>query len=255
MVTVNKNKTFILDTNVILHDSSCINHFDEHDVVVPITVLEELDHFKKGNQTLNFHAREFVRALDNLSANKLFNGGVSIGTGRGRISIKLEQELHPDLRQHFPATAKPDHQILNIGYQLAHSDTSRSYILVTKDVNFRMKAKAVGLMAEDYTSDHVKDVRGLYTGCRCIENVDHGLVEELYRSGEGIKPDRLESDNRLLPNEYLILRNGKKSVLSTFRSQESVITTIRKRVFTVSPLVMPSRVLPFTPCVIWKHRW
>ncbi|MCI5137512.1 MAG: ribonuclease, partial [Candidatus Electrothrix sp. AR1] len=84
-------KSFILDTNVILHDSSCINHFDEHDIIVPITVLEELDNFKKGNQSVNFHAREFVRSLDKLSSNKLFNGGVPLGEGKGRLSIKLEQ--------------------------------------------------------------------------------------------------------------------------------------------------------------------
>ena len=79
-MTLRKKKIFVLDTNVILHDSSCIYQFQEHDVVVPITVLEELDQFKKGNETLNYHAREFVRSLDSLSGDKLFNGGVKIGT-------------------------------------------------------------------------------------------------------------------------------------------------------------------------------
>lgn len=72
-----KKKFFVLDTNVILHDSSCMYHFEENDVVVPIAVLEELDQFKKGNETLNHHAREFVRALDDLSGDKLLNGGGS----------------------------------------------------------------------------------------------------------------------------------------------------------------------------------
>lgn len=229
MADRSNNKTFILDTNVILHDSTCINHFAEHDVVVPITVLEELDHFKKGNQTLNFHAREFVRALDCLSANKLFNGGVPIGSGKGRISIKLEQKLHPDLGRHFPAAAKPDHQILNIGYHLAENDASKSFILVTKDVNLRMKAKAVGLMAEDYTTDHVKDIRSLYTGCRCIENTECSLIEELYSSSEGIAPEKVKPETPLLPNEYIILRNGKKSALSTFQTRQNSIVTIRKK--------------------------
>lgn len=236
MANRNSNKTFILDTNVILHDSSCINHFAEHDIVVPITVLEELDQFKKGNQTLNFHAREFVRALDNLSANKLLNGGVPIGSGKGRISIKLEQELHPDLRQHFPAATKPDHQILNIGYYLSRDDTSRSFILVSKDVNLRMKAKAVGLMAEDYTTDHVKDIGALYTGCRCIENTECRIIEELYSNREGIGVEKLNPDKSLLPNEYIILRNGKKSALSTFLSREGSIVTIRKQnVYGITP--------------------
>ena len=125
MTSSSSTKTFILDTNVILHDSACINNFQEHDIVIPITVLEELDQFKKGNQTLNYHAREFVRALDTLSAGKLLNGGVRIGPDKGRVSIKLEQVLHEDLRQHFPAASKPDHQILNIGYHLARADQSR----------------------------------------------------------------------------------------------------------------------------------
>ncbi|MCI5158979.1 MAG: ribonuclease, partial [Candidatus Electrothrix sp. AUS1_2] len=116
-------KTFILDTNVILHDSSCIRHFDEHDIIVPITVLEELDHFKKGNQSVNFHAREFVRSLDDLSAKKLFNGGVSLGEDKGNLSIKLEQEPHPELQRHFPAFSKPDHRFLNICYHLYKGDT------------------------------------------------------------------------------------------------------------------------------------
>ena len=69
-------KIFVLDTNVILHDSSCIYEFEHHDVILPVTVLEELDRFKKGSEILNFHAREFVRILDNLSADKLMNGGI-----------------------------------------------------------------------------------------------------------------------------------------------------------------------------------
>ena len=69
-------KTFVLDTNVILHDSSCIEHFDEHDIVIPITVIEELDQFKKGGEIINFHARQFLRTLDNLSSNRIFNGGI-----------------------------------------------------------------------------------------------------------------------------------------------------------------------------------
>ena len=71
-----KKKIFIIDTNVILHDSSCLYHFEEHDIIVPITVLEELDSFKKGHQIINYHARQFVRALDELSSDKLFNGGM-----------------------------------------------------------------------------------------------------------------------------------------------------------------------------------
>lgn len=229
-------KTFILDTNVILHDSDCINNFQEHDIVIPITVLEELDQFKKGNQSLNFHAREFVRTLDSLSAGKLLNGGVRIGPDKGRVSIKLEQELHRDLRLHFPAASKPDHQILNIGYHLAAADPSRRYILVTKDVNLRMKAKAVGLLAEDYTTDHVKNIGGLYTGCRRLEEVDFELIEALHREPAGVAAESLPEHAELLPNEYLILRNIRKSVLATYQPGERRLVKLhRSSVYGITP--------------------
>lgn len=222
-------KTFILDTNVILHDSSCIHHFDEHDVVIPITVLEELDQFKKGSQSLNFHAREFVRILDGLSANKLFNGGVPIGAGKGRVSVKLEYPLHPDLHDHFPAGGKPDHRILNISYHLSRQDENRRYILVTKDINLRMKAKAVGLMADDYTTDHVNDCKSTYSGNRCIEVETGELIENLYREEEGCAADQLLLQERLLANEYLILRNGKQSALACFKERPGTIAAVHKR--------------------------
>jgi PhoH-like ATPase len=236
MTSSSSPKTFILDTNVILHDSSCINHFQEHDIVIPITVLEELDSFKKGNLTLNYHAREFVRALDNMSAGKLFNGGVRIGPDKGLVSIKLEQAPHEDLKQHFPAAAKPDHQILNLGYHLAKADDSRRYILVTKDVNLRMKAKAIGLMAEDYTTDHVKDIGGLYTGCRCLDGMDAEVIETLHRENEVVDSALLPLESPLVANEYLIVRNNRKSVLATFRPGDRTLCKIhRKTVYGIIP--------------------
>jgi PhoH-like ATPase len=161
-------KTFVLDTNVILHDSSCLTQFKHHAVVVPITVIEELDHFKKGNQSINYHAREFLRSLDGLGGEAIFNGGVPIGPGRGTVRIQLERELHADLERNFPRT-KPDHLILNCAYSLAKESRGRRVVLVSKDVNLRLKAKAVGLPSEDYTTDHVKDLSALYTGKRALE--------------------------------------------------------------------------------------
>jgi PhoH-like ATPase len=164
-MTPKKEKTFVLDTNVILHDSSCIYHFQENDKVIPITVLEELDQFKKGNSSLNYHAREFLRNLDSISGDLMFETGIGIGEGHGKIMIKLEREFHPDLKLNF-STQKADHHVLNICYHLNKDNPSRQVILVSKDVNLRMKAKAVNLTAQDYTSDHVKDVSALYEGLR-----------------------------------------------------------------------------------------
>ena len=222
-----KKKVFVLDTNVILHDSSCLHHFEEHDVVVPIVVLEELDQFKKGNETLNYHAREFLRALDALSGDKLFNGGVQLGPGQGRIGLRLESEFHPDLTPSF-SPAKPDHHILNAAYQIATGKPARQAILVSKDVNLRMKAKSIGLMAQDYRSDQVADVSALYTGSRTEEEIDGQLIDRLYRDPFAIDPAELDLDDAPRPNEYLILRNGRKSALATFDAADNAIRHVDK---------------------------
>jgi PhoH-like ATPase len=147
-----KKATFILDTNVILHDSACIYHFGKNDIVIPVKVLEELDQFKKGSEILNYHAREFVRTLDLLCGEHLFNGGVPIGPGLGKITVKLDRKFHEDIVLSF-SESRPDHHVLNIAYHLAKENPSLQVILVTKDVNLRIKAKSVGLVAQDYKSD------------------------------------------------------------------------------------------------------
>ncbi len=226
-MAVSKRKVFVLDTNVILHDSSCIYHFQEHDLVLPITVLEELDRFKKGNEILNFHAREFVRTLDSLSGDKLFTGGVRIGPGLGKISIKLERVLHKDLRFMFSGQ-NGDHSILNIAYYLAREHPTREVILVSKDVNLRMKAKALGLLAQDYRSDHVKDVYSLYTGHRVEDGVAGDLINQLYAEPYEVEARRFPFGKALLPNEYVILRNGRASGLAVHHAGHGVLRRVDK---------------------------
>lgn len=220
-------KIFVLDTNVILHDSKCIHQFQENDIVVPITVLEELDHFKKGNETLNFHAREFTRALDSLSGDRMFEEGVPLGEGLGRMVVALEREVHDDLRFSF-SDPKPDHQILNIAYWLSQDHTDRTVILVSKDVNLRMKAKSIGLLAQDYTTDHVKDVSALYPGHRVEENVPEEVIRGMYEPDAEVDAADLNLTNGLTPNEYLILRNGRKSALGVYDSGNDSIRRVDK---------------------------
>ncbi len=235
-----ENKIFILDTNVILHDSTCIHHFDEHDIIIPITVLEELDQFKKGTQTINFHAREFVRELDKLSANKLFNGGLSLGEGKGKISVRLEKSPHPDLATIFPHAASPDHRILNIAYHVSLQNRGHAVILVSKDVNLRMKARSVNLMAEDYTTDHVRNPEQLYSGCRYEEDVQSELIEKLFAPDGHIRPDEFRHAAPFHPNEFMVLRNGRKSALAAYvpgdMENEFVIRRISKEsVYGITP--------------------
>lgn len=226
-MTATPKKIFVLDTNVILHDSRCIHQFGEHDIVIPIPVIEELDNFKKGNESLNFHAREFVRTLDSLSGDKLFNTGVSIGPGLGKISIKLDRGFSESIVANF-STSKPDHHILNIGYQVAKEFTERKVILVSKDVNLRMKAKAVGLMAQDYKNDHVTNIQKLYTGTRTIEEVDSEHIDLMYAPPYEFPAAELACEPPLLPNEYLILRDDRKSALAVYDADAGLIKHVDK---------------------------
>ncbi len=222
-----KSKVFVLDTNVVLHDSSCIYRFEDNDVVVPIAVVEELDQFKKGSNSVNFHAREFVRSMDALSGDRIFDGGIEIAPGLGRISVKLDRVFHADLAAAF-SPAKPDHRILNVAYCLAREDRKRDVVLVTKDVNLRMKAKAVGLQAEDYTSDHVKDVSALYQGHRVVEGVSAALIDQLYVEDGGVEIGQFEMTPAPVANEYLVLKSGRKSALVVYDDQLGRLRRVEK---------------------------
>jgi PhoH-like ATPase len=233
----NHSKIFVLDTNVILHDSSCLRQFEDNDIVIPITVLEELDHFKKGNGSLNYHARQFVRDLDAVSANELFDGGIELGPGLGKVMVKFERSLHSDLVDHFSRN-EPDHAILNTAYHCAKKHPARPVILVSKDVNLRMKAKSIGLQAEDYITDHVKDVADLYRGYRQIDDVPDEAINALYL-GQDVPADSLElgeAPSPLSPNEFLILRNASKSALAAVDTTGRRIRHVEKRsVYGISP--------------------
>ena len=218
-------KTFVLDTNVILHDSTCIYHFDEHDIVIPITVIEELDRFKKGKEILNCNAREFLRSLDDLTGQHIFNGGVPIGEGKGKISVHLEASFHEKLKANFNNT-QADHRILNVAYHIAENKGFDQVVLVTKDVNLRMKAKSIGLTAENYRSDHVQNPAELYKGRYVVENVDGALIDLLYQTPFTIPVEALELPATPLANAFLILRNGYKSALGVYDAANEAVQRI-----------------------------
>jgi len=159
-------KLFVLDTNVILHDSNCIENFEEHDIAIPITVIEELDKFKKGHEDVNFHAREFLRRLDQINGDLLTGLGASLGPGQGAIRVVISSELDERLL-HALRHDSPDHRILNAAMKLQQGEPGRAVVLVSKDTNLRIKARSLGLTAEDYTSDKVESFDKLYTGRNC----------------------------------------------------------------------------------------
>src|SRR5690606_10089255 len=128
------------------------------DVAVPITVLEELDHFKKGDTVVNLQAREFIRHLDKLSSSDLLQEWIPLdGADLGRMRVVPEGGSSVDAREVF-GNDKNDHRILNAALALTEAEPQRDVILVSKDINLRVKARALNLRAEDYETVRVKDV-------------------------------------------------------------------------------------------------
>src|SRR6476646_1734301 len=218
---------FVLDTNVILHDSGCIFNFAEHDIAIPITVLEELDKFKKGNEDINFQSREFLRRLDELTGDALSETGASLGEGRGSIRVVLGGELDSRLKASFFQDS-PDHRILNTALVLQKREHARPVVLISKDTNLRMKAKSLGLPAQDYTSDKIESYEKLYTGKRVITDAASETISRFYENSGYVPANLVECVTSPVPNENFILRNGSKSVLATYRAAEQMLVRVEK---------------------------
>jgi PhoH-like ATPase len=225
-------KTFVFDTNVILHDPTCIQHFQENNIIIPLSVIEELDHFKRGNQVINLNAREFARTLDTITGNDIFNGGVSLGRGKGKIRIVITKGLSREIHDVFRED-NVDHRVLSAAFEANRIVKNKeSVILVTKDVNLRMKAKALGIPAEDYTTDQVVNVEELYSGKDIVENFDDDLLQKLYQAPFEIPATKVARKLKaeLVPNKYFILRNQSRSALAHLDSEISLFRKIDKQI-------------------------
>ncbi|NDH34559.1 MAG: PhoH family protein [Betaproteobacteria bacterium] len=168
------SRLFVLDTNVLLHDPSSLFRFDEHDVYLPMVTLEELDAHKKGMSEVSRHARQISRSLDQLmlaSGTDPANGMLLNALGNSEASGKLliqTQDLKFDLPAGLPE-GKADNQILGVVKSLQQSRNDREVVLVSKDINMRIKARALGLIAEDYLNDQVlEDTDLLYSGMTAL---------------------------------------------------------------------------------------
>ncbi|MGM9766185.1 MAG: PhoH family protein [Candidatus Cryptobacteroides sp.] len=174
-------KIFVLDTNIILHDYKAIRKFQDNDIVIPIAVIEELDKFKKGNDALSFNARGFMRTIDRLTEGKMFGkSGVPVGKGLGNIKIEPNHPFPDNMKDLFHDDIQ-DHRILSTAIWVRDNNPDRFTALVTKDINLRMKAKAAGMVAQDYLTDRVEDnrVEDSQKTVQVIENLDAGNLQEL----------------------------------------------------------------------------
>ncbi|NLB25751.1 MAG: ribonuclease, partial [Bacteroidales bacterium] len=222
-----KSKIFILDTNVILHDHTCIYQFQDNDIILPITILEELDKFKRGNDLINYQAREFVRVLDEIVGDELFNGGKSLGIGKGKLRIETGKPFSETIISSFREDI-PDHRILAIAEYIKNTYPKRRTVLVTKDINLRMKAKSLGISAEDYKTDKVTDVNVLDKTITTFDNFNEALIAQLYEKGS-LAPEEVKKDYHWEANECFILKNSSSSVLARFDSKNNKIVRVEKK--------------------------
>lgn len=232
-----EKKIFILDTSVILFEHNSILNFDEHDIGIPITVLEELDNFKKGNDTKNFEAREFIRLIDKLAKDQMLHKWNPLnGKNKGNFKVLMETGSNGtlDANKVFNEN-KADHRILNSALLLQKEQKDRPVILVSKDINLRLKAKSLGLAAEDYTTGKVQNLNSLYCGKTVIDSVDPDVIDLLYAKGY-CPPEDLLGDATLTKNHYYILRSGKKSILAFYNSANGMVEHVEKRsVYGIKP--------------------
>ncbi|RZL29741.1 MAG: PhoH family protein [Pedobacter sp.] len=220
-----KKKIFVLDTSVILYDHDAINNFHEHDVAIPIQVLEELDNFKSGNDTRNFEARSFIRLIDQTSKEKLISDWVALkAQNAGKFKVILnEQPLKINAEEIF-GKGKTDHKILNAALSLREENPEKKVVLVSKDICLRLKAKALDLFAEDYETGKIKNVDELYAGKTELLNFDESIIES-------VKKDKmLGSANIGLTakegNHFFVLKNKRKTANVFFNHSNQTISLV-----------------------------
>ncbi|RYY37206.1 MAG: PhoH family protein [Sphingobacteriaceae bacterium] len=211
-------KIFVLDTSVILYDHNAFQNFQEHDVAIPVQVLEELDNKKSGNDTRNFEARSFLRLIDDISKNNLLNQWTPLnGQNRGSFKVIMDTKSATDAEKIF-GSDKTDHRILNAALSLQEEYPEKRVILVSKDICLRLKAKSLNINAEDYETGKVKNVDELYTGVTEVGKVTEKVISQLN------KQNSLSAEQLSLPaypgNHFYVL-NSKRSSVPVFFNANS----------------------------------
>jgi PhoH-like ATPase len=218
--TVRKRKTFIIDTSVLLYDSRSIHSFPRNDVVIPLVVLDELDRFKDKKGLIGENARYVNRYLDELRKKGNLHSGITIEDLDQTIKVelggfdKVPVGLDPDC---------PDNRIISCVLQ--YSDKKdRHVIMVTKDINFRVKCDSLGISSEDYYKDRVVQHQDeFYKGYTDVIVDDPTIIDDLYLGN--IFPDQLDDifdamGRKAYQNEYLCIKNGQKSFLGTYTGEK-----------------------------------
>lgn len=210
-------KTFILDTSVLVHDPQALNVFEDNDIIIPIAVLEEIDGHKKRQDEVGRNARRISAILDKLRSRGHLDTGVSLGEGQGIIRVELN---HQEIDR-LPSTldrVKVDNRIIAVALALKQS-FSGPVVLVTKDINMRIKADALGIQAEDYETDKI-EIEEVYNGW-CSLKVEPAVIDRFYIEGSVTIPM-----TNIHPNQFLVLEDGfgsSKSALARHVSNGRII--------------------------------
>ena len=199
-------------------------NFEENDIGIPITVLEELDHLKKGNDTINFEAREFIRMIDNLSSDKMLSNWIPLnGKTKGKFKILVNQKTKNNI---FNDEIN-DHKILDSALNLQKEEKDKVVTLVSKDINLRLKAKSLNLNAEDYLTGKIKNLNSLDLEEKILENIKSSIVDKVYDNNTLDKKD-IFPRKKLIDNSYYVLKNTSKSALVYYDGDKETINRVEK---------------------------
>ena len=227
-------KIFVLDTNIVLHDYKAMRKFQDNDIVIPIAVLEELDKFKKGTDALSFNARGFMRDIDRLTEGKMFGkSGVPLGKGLGNIKIEPNHPFPDSMKDLFHDDIQ-DHRILATAIWVRDNNPDRFVALVTKDINLRMKAKAAGMVAQDYLTDRVEEDKVEFSQkeVQFVDSLPDDVMQELAYGKDNVIDWRAVSKARPSANQlYKFQWNSHDGeiVCARYDADMDKIMLVRKR--------------------------
>ncbi len=227
-------KIFVLDTNIVLHDYKAIRKFQDNDIVIPIAVLEELDKFKKGTDALSFNARGFMRDIDRLTEGKMFGkSGVPLGKGLGNIKIEPNHPFPDSMKDLFHDDIQ-DHRILATAIWVRDNNPDRFVALVTKDINLRMKAKAAGMVAQDYLTDRVEEDKVEFSQkeVQFVDSLPDDVMQELAYGKDNVIDWRAVSEVRPSANQLYKFKwnsHDGEIVCARYDADMDKIMLVRKR--------------------------
>lgn len=214
-------KTFVLDTNILLHNPAALQMFADNEVIIPFDVLEELDKFKTGTDDLGRNARTCIRYLDKLRETGNLCDGIKLNDSGGHIRVAVEGDITqcPMLNEN-----SPDNRILCTAYTMLKK--GKRVVFITKDINARIKADSMGIPAEDFEATKV-DFEHLYAGWRDV-SVPSEVIDELYSK----KQVTLTLSDPLTANEYVLLRdqtNADHTAIARFRKDLDAVVPLKPR--------------------------